>query len=183
MSVGYGHRVRAPVIGASLFGLLYALVSAYWAAGGTWLISTVGGPVEELARRSGPAAMALAAVAVTAKVVAVGIGLVLLRRSAPRVLVWAAVAEGLLLAFYGGLLVAVGAMALGGLFGPPDEPRVLFWHVLVWDMWFLLWGLLLLAAAGQRRREDRRARPAAAPRVRPGEAEDRSGGRVAGRGR
>jgi hypothetical protein len=162
VSAGYSGRVRAAVVAASLLGLLYALVSAYWAAGGTSLISTVGGPVEELARRGGSAAVALATVAVLVKVVAVLVGLVLLRRSAPRLLVWAAVAEGLLLTVYGGLLVVVGAMALGGLFGPADNPRVLRWHVLVWDMWFLLWGLLLLAAAIQRRNENRRARSAAA---------------------
>jgi hypothetical protein len=163
VSDGYGGRVRAPLVTASVLGLLYALASAYWAAGGTSLISTVGGPVEQLTRRGGSAAIALAAAAVLVKVIAVLLGLVLLRRSAPRLLVWAAIAEGLLLSVYGGLLVVVGALALGGLFGGADHPRVLLWHVLVWDMWFLLWGLLLLAAVVERRKENRRAASAPAP--------------------
>lgn len=48
--------------------------------------------------------------------------------------------------------MVVGALALLGVFGPPPaDPTALRWHVLVWDTWFLLWGLLLGAAALQRR--------------------------------
>ena len=44
------------------------------------------------------------------------------------------------------------ALALLGVFGPaPTESTALRWHVLVWDLWFLLWGLLLGTAAWQRR--------------------------------
>lgn len=65
---------------------------------------------------------------------------------------WAATAAAAVLTIYGGLLVVVGALALLGVFGPPPtEPTALRWHVLGWDLWFLLWGLLLGTAAWQRR--------------------------------
>jgi hypothetical protein len=42
---------------------------------------------------------------------------------------------------YGGLIVAVGALALSGTAqtGGADL-GALRWHVAVWDVWFLLWG-------------------------------------------
>lgn len=57
----------------------------------------------------------------------------------------------MVLTCYGGLLVAVGAMVLGGLISPagPVDRTALRWHVLLWDLWFLVWGLLLGVAAWQ----------------------------------
>ena len=45
---------------------------------------------------------------------------------------------------YGGLIVAAGALALSGTVqtGGADL-GALRWHVAVWDVWFLPWGLLL----------------------------------------
>ncbi len=34
-------------------GVLYAVVSTYWAVGGTWLLNTVGGALERAARAGG----------------------------------------------------------------------------------------------------------------------------------
>ena len=56
---------------------------------------------------------------------------------------------------YGWVLVAVGALALTGVLGEPADPTALRWHVLLWDPWFLLWGLLLVVAALSRRRPSR----------------------------
>ena len=61
----------------------------------------------------------------------------------------AAWAASTVLTAYGGLLVGVGALVLTGLVspsGPVDRPA-LRWHVLLWDLWFLVWGLLLGVAA------------------------------------
>jgi hypothetical protein len=63
-------------------------------------------------------------------------------------------ADGLLMP-YGGVLVAVGAVALTGALGEPADRNALRWHVLLWDPWFLLWGLLLVVAALSRRRLSR----------------------------
>ena len=57
----------------------------------------------------------------------------------------------MVLTAYGGLLVAVGALVLTGLISPagPVDRTALRWHVLLWDLWFLVWGLLLGVAAWQ----------------------------------
>jgi hypothetical protein len=61
------------------------------------------------------------------------------------------------LTVYGGLLVAVGALVLTGLVSPsgPVDRTALRWHVLLWDLWFLVWGLMLGAAAWHYGRESR----------------------------
>jgi hypothetical protein len=135
---------------------LYALVSAYWTAGGTALLSTVGGPVEELARRGGGSAVLVGALTVLLKLAGGVLGLALVRRWGCRLparpLRILALAAGGLLTLYGGLNVVVGGLALLRVFGTPEDPGALRWHVGVWDLWFLLWGLLLLVAAiGARR--------------------------------
>jgi hypothetical protein len=72
---------------------------------------------------------------------------------------WAA---SVVLTLYGGLLVAVGALVLAGVVRPagPVDRTALRWHVLLWDLWFLVWGLLLGVAAWHygRQSRDRAAR-------------------------
>jgi hypothetical protein len=150
-------RLPVGAYGAALLALLYAAVSAYWTLGGTALLSTVGGPLEELARQPTPAVVALGAAVTAAKLAGVALSLALVqpwgRRLPQPPLVRVALAAAALLVLYGGVLVLVGALALLGVFGPPPvDPTALRWHVLVWDLWFLLWGLLLGTAAWERRR-------------------------------
>ena len=151
--------MRAAAYGSALLAWLYALVSAYWTAGGTRLLSTVGGPVEELARRGGGAAVLVGVLTVLLKLAGGVLGLALGRpwgrRLPQRLLGWAALLAGGLLVLYGGLNVVAGGLGLLGVFGRPADPGALRWHVGVWDMWFLLWGLLLLAAAISRRARSR----------------------------
>ncbi len=94
-------------------------------------------------------------VTVALKVVGCVLALALVRpwgtRLPARLLEGVATAAGALLVLYGGALTVVGALALAGLFGPPVDPVALRWHVLVWDLWFLLWGALLVLAAARRR--------------------------------
>jgi hypothetical protein len=59
-----------------------------------------------------------------------------------------------LLVLYGGLNVLLGAVVLSGLIHPAGsvDRTALRWHVGLWDLWFLVWGILLaLAAIGYRR--------------------------------
>lgn len=103
------------------------------------------------------AAVLLGAAVVAVKLVGVVLSLALVRAWGRRLpqqpLIRVALAAAAVLTVYGGLLVVVGALALLGLFGPPPvHTTALRWHVLVWDPWFLLWGLLLGTAAQQRRR-------------------------------
>jgi Protein of unknown function (DUF3995) len=143
---------------------LSAVSSFYWALGGTAGLDTVGGTLEDLARARDPRGIALGVAAGFLKVA--GGVLALVRpwgRVVPRgLLLGAAWAASAVLSGYGGLLVAVGALVLSGVISPsgPVDRTALRWHVLVWDLWFLVWGLLLGVAAW---RYGRRSRdPAAA---------------------
>ena len=58
---------------------------------------------------------------------------------------------GLLLAVYGGVLVVAGALVLVDVVHASAETdlHALRWHVFVWDLWFLVWGVALFVAAGR----------------------------------
>jgi hypothetical protein len=144
---------------AAVVAFAYALMSLYWALGGHALISTIGGSVEQFARRGG-ALPVLVALAVTLTKVAGGVlALALVRpwgRVVPRgwLLIGSAGAS-VLLVVYGGLNVLLGALVLSGVIHPAGsvDRTALRWHAGVWDMWFLVWGILLaLATAGYWRR-------------------------------
>jgi hypothetical protein len=144
--------LRATAYGSAALGLLSAGVSAYWTAGGTALLFTVGGQVEALARRGGTSALVLGTGTTAAKLAAVALSLSLVRplgrRLARRLVTHAALAAGAVLTVYGSLQIVVGGLALLGMAGgSPADPTALRWHVLFWDPWFLLWGLLLGTAA------------------------------------
>lgn len=64
----------------------------------------------------------------------------------------------MVLIVYGGLNVLAGALVLSGVIhrsGSTDW-TALRWHVGVWDLWFLVWGILLAAANGRVLAADRR---------------------------
>jgi Protein of unknown function (DUF3995) len=142
-----------PAYAAFWVALLYAAVSFYWAFGGTVGVDTLGGRLEELAREGDPAVLWLSGVAGVLKVAGAVVALALVRpwgRVVPRrlllVLAWGG---AVVLVAYGGLYVVGGALALAGVVeGAGAEDRVaLWWRVLVWDLWFLVWGVLLGLAA------------------------------------
>ena len=60
-----------------------------------------------------------------------------------------------ILCVWGGANVLVGALVLSRVITPSaDADRsALRWHVFVWDMWFLVWGLALGLAVAASRRE------------------------------
>jgi hypothetical protein len=143
---------------AAILAFAYAVMSLYWAAGGHALVSTIGGYVEQLARRGG-ALPVLAALAVTLAKVAGGLLALALVRPWGRVVPrgWlhlGSAAVSVLLLVYGGLNVLLGALVLSGIIHPAGsvDRSALRWHVGVWDLWFLVWGILLaLAVIGYRR--------------------------------
>jgi hypothetical protein len=56
---------------------------------------------------------------------------------------------------YGGINVLAGSLVLSGAIHPAGsvDRTALRWHVGLWDLWFLVWGILLaLAVAGCWRR-------------------------------
>lgn len=143
---------------AAVVAFGYALVSLYWAAGGRALLSTVGGYAEQLADQGGALPVIVALVAVLAKVAGGLLALTLVRpwgRVIPRRLLLAGAATvSLLLVAYGGISVLTGALALSGVIHPAGrvDRAALEWHVGLWDMWFLIWGILLALAVASRRR-------------------------------
>src|SRR5215831_7842697 len=149
----------AAAYAAAVVAFAYALVSLYWAVGGHGLVSTVGGYVEQFARRGGPVPV-LVALAATALKVAGGLLALALARPWGRVvprrwLLLGSAGASVLLVAYGGLNVLAGALVLAGVIHPAGgvDRAALRWHAGVWDLWFLVWGILLaLATIGYRRR-------------------------------
>ena len=64
---GRGRLLVRSAYGAAVLAALSAAVSAYWLAGGTWLLSTVGGVVEEQGRQGGALVAAGLALVVVVK--------------------------------------------------------------------------------------------------------------------
>jgi hypothetical protein len=150
---------------AAGLGLGHAAVSAYWLVGGTALLDTVGGRLEEWARQRSPAALAVFAVTVAVKVAVAlsaplfaGVGrsilparwFALAGRRPARVLGWVA---AVVLIAYGGVLTMAGQLAQHGAFDTEGtDPTALAWHAYVWDPWFLVWGVALLVCLRRTRR-------------------------------
>ncbi len=156
-------RRAAPIVAAGL-AFASAATTAYWVLGGTALLDTVGGYAENLARSRTATALVVGILVVGIKVIA-GLLALWLAEPEPRrrlrvplqILSWLG---GGLLTVYGGLLVAVGALILTGALHPdgPVDRRVLTWHVALWDLWFLVWGVALLAATWRFSRSGRSPR-------------------------
>ena len=151
---------------ACAVGLAYSAVSVYWAAGGAWLLSTVGDALGQQGRAGDLGII----VAVWAAAVLKFIGAILplaavgvtpwrrARRRQVRVLAWA---EAGTLTIYGLVLAGAGWLAQSGVIASSAIPdhRALAWHAYLWDPWFLLWGVLVTAAL-VRSRQPRAARTA-----------------------
>ena len=145
-------------------GLLYAAISVYWGAGGTWLLDTVG---SGLGKGHGGNALVVFAVwlAVALKVIAAVLPLLavtvdtstgsrwpsLTRARLIRGLTWI---EAAILTGYGLVLTAVGLLVQAGVVAASAgaDQRALEWHAYLWDPWFLVWGLLVTAALLRSRR-------------------------------
>lgn len=153
--------VRASAAAAGL-AFASAAVTAYWLLGGTALLDTVGGYAEDIARSGGAVALLLGVLVVAVKIIGGLVALCLARQGWPgwsrRLLLVAGGLGSAVLVVYGGLLVVVGALVLTDVLLPDGsiDRRALRWHVLVWDLWFLLWGLALGIATW---RSARRTRP------------------------
>jgi hypothetical protein len=143
---------RVAAYAAAIVAFGYAAITLYWALGGHALSSTVGGDVSQFAERGGAAAV-LVALADTVLKVAGGVMALALVLPWGRVirrgwLLIASAGASVLLVAYGGLYVLVGALVLSGVIHPGGnvDRTALRWHVGVWDLWFLVWGILLALA-------------------------------------
>lgn len=147
-----GASARRAASAAAALAFASAAVSLYWTLGGTLLLDTVGGTVEDLARERSAIGIVLGASAAAAKVIAGALALGLVRASGAtltrRLLVRLNVLASAVLVLYGGFNVAAGGLVLAGIVAPahPPNERALRWHVFGWDLWFLVWGVLLAVA-------------------------------------
>ena len=136
-------------------GLAYAAISVYWAAGGTWLLNTVAGTLEQQGRAGNLgiilavwAAAVLKIIGAIAPLAAVGVTpgqAATAWRRPMRMLAWL---EAAVLTIYGLVLTGAGLLGQSGVIAPPAsaDHRALAWHAYLWDPWFLLWGVLVTAA-------------------------------------
>jgi len=123
------------------------------------LLDTLGGAFEELARERSLGALALGTAVVLLKTTAGLLALALVQlwgaRLGRRLLLIANGGASAVLVVWGGANVLVGALVLADVVTPsaPVHERELRWHVLFWDMWFLVWGLTLAVAVVLYRRQ------------------------------
>jgi TRAP-type C4-dicarboxylate transport system permease small subunit len=155
---------RIAAVGSALLGVGHAAVSAYWALGGTRLLDTVGGSLEEWARNREATMIVVLWFVVVVKVMAASMGPAIAWDRVPRrvpdrlarVLAWIVAAT---LMGYGGILTAVGLLALHDVIDSTGADRTaLEGHAYLWDPWFLAWGVTLaltLWVTRERRRPKR----------------------------
>jgi Protein of unknown function (DUF3995) len=145
-------RVTTALMIAAGVGTVHALVTIYWAFGGSALLQTVGPDMVALFASRRWLLLPVAAVKLAVAVAPV----VLDRRSWPwrpltRGLAWSAAT---VLIFWGGINTVVGNLVLGGAMEPSggyDRPGMIG-HAWLWDPLFLLWGTALaVGLAGSRR--------------------------------
>ena len=153
---------------ACVAGLAYAAISVYWALGGTWLLDTVAGTLEQQGRAGNSGIIVAVWTAAILKIIGAIVPLAAagvtprqattVHRRQVRVLAWL---EAAILTTYGLVLTGAGLLVQSGAIAPAAsaDHRALAWHVYLWDPWFLLWGVLVTAAL-IRSREPHAARTA-----------------------
>lgn len=142
------NRLEATAYPAALWAFAFAALSFYWALGGTWLANTQSEQILALSREP----WFLVVVALTG-VLKLGAGLVALSlvqrwgTAFPHPLRRFGVgAIGTVLLLYGGANLAVRALMAIGLIPTPASmmtPQAT-WHLILWDPFFVLGGLLFL---------------------------------------
>jgi len=143
---------RVAAYGAFTLALSYALVSLYWATGGTRGLVTLGEPFERLAHSKDTTTAIVISIVVVLKLMGSLLALALVRPWGQRIprrllLVVGAVAAGVLI-LYGTVEMIGEALVETGAIRPSGHVdwRALRWHLGVWDLWFLIWGVALAVA-------------------------------------
>lgn len=137
---------------ACAWGLIFALISFYWGFGGTAGLDTIGGSIERRALAGDTLIYVAVWLTGLLKLAGAALALALVRpwgRRLPRrpvsVLVWI-VAIGLIL--YGGVIEVGNALTAAKVIKPstPVDWTALWWHLWLWDLSFLVWGILFAVA-------------------------------------
>lgn len=128
------------------WGLIFAGISFYWGAGGTLGVDTVWGSATTGVEQS-PGLRAAVWVTGVMKVVAALLAIALASdrswRLPRRALIVLGSAAFAILSLYGGVNVFAEALTAAGVIKPTSvDWKPLLWHLYVWDMSFLVWGIL-----------------------------------------
>jgi uncharacterized protein DUF3995 len=150
----FARHARIFSYAAGLLGGLYAAVSAYWGAGGTALLDTIGGTLEREGRARAVGVLAVVWITVVLKLAASGLGLLAVQRPpwlSPRrcrFVRGAAWLAAVILLLYGGVLTLVGLLVQADIVHASAHAnhKALRWHAFLWDPWFFVWGLCLATA-------------------------------------
>ncbi len=140
---------RWPGYAAASAAFAFAAVSFYWGLGGTAGVSSLGGSIEQRALAHDPLIIALAWITGGLKIAGGLLALALVqpwgRRLPRRLLLVTTWSGAVLLSVYGALQLTGVALIKLGVVTPtaPVDPTVLLWRLLLWEPWFLVWGLLL----------------------------------------
>jgi hypothetical protein len=128
-------------------------MSFYWAAGGTLGLDTLGEGMKSLALARDSETLAVTVGTGVLKLVAAALALALVARWGhviPRRWLLAAYAAGILLTLYGAASLVEHLLMLTGVRTVPDllgSTRAVLWHIVLWDPFWALGGILYLLAA------------------------------------
>ena len=135
---------------AAAVGLVHAAASVYWAAGGRWLLASVGQWAVDLTTNAPDSAAAVLGVVALVKVLAALIPVAVAHARMPWPRWWRAISwvGGSFLVLYGGLNIVVSAAVLTGIVRPDGgyDPVAMKGHAFLWDPLFFLWGLFLVGS-------------------------------------
>lgn len=150
----FGQSARRPALAAALWSFVFAGISTYWSFGGLFGIDTLGEGMRELALSGDAELFLVNNIGIVGKVLLGLLALSLTRHwqnpLVRKLLRWAAYAAGGLLAFYGAanviqhLLMLLGVIPIARLLG---SSSAVLWHLLFWDPFWLLGGVLFLISA------------------------------------
>ncbi|MFE9555647.1 DUF3995 domain-containing protein [Streptomyces sp. NPDC006703] len=145
-------RARWPGYAAAAWGLVFALPSFYWAAGGVaGAATTVAPALVRLVQERAMWFIVVLWVTGLLKVVGGLLGLALVgswgRRGSP-LLQLAGCGAGVLLVWHGGLFLVQGLLVQSGIVTiAPELLSVSRWYTYLWGPWFMAGGLLFIMAA------------------------------------
>lgn len=145
------HSPSLAAYSACAWSFIFAAASFYWAAGGTAGAGTISETITELAQSAWFAAVLWGTGLLKALVGILALALV--RPWGNKLPRWMLLAgtwgTGILFTFYAGANLSVRGLMQAGIISTPESmlSEAARWHLLLWDPWWLLGGILYIVAA------------------------------------